>query len=233
MGKFGVSEMKFLFRQAAKNLVRHGKKNILHILIGVLTVLILDIYAGNMDSTKKQLTELPEVLTITARISTLNGSRSEGMAIREDRMMGVRESAYVKDPVFTVRLKFGFGAFAIEEYKEKLNHFGIGTNVPEGVSGMKREEIIWLDGVDEEILATTQKVCLLDATLLEERGLSLGDDVTLTLFYYRYATEGNEVFIDPLVTDRYQIVGCMQIEDYQGEWIVPEVIVPLDYMRVA
>ncbi len=233
MGKFGVSEMKFLFRQAAKNLVRHGKKNILHILIGVLTVLILDIYAGNMDSTKKQLTELPEVLTITARISTLNGSRSEGMAIREDRMMGVRESAYVKDPVFTVRLKFGFGAFAIEEYKEKLNHFGIGTNVPEGVSGMKREEIIWLDGVDEEILATTQKVCLLDATLLEERGLSLGDDVTLTLFYYRYATEGNEVFIDPLVTDRYQIVGCMQIEDYQGEWIVPEVIVPLDYMREA
>lgn len=133
--------MKFFIRQTARNIVRHRKKSILHILIGVMTVLILDVYAGNMDSTEKQLTDLPNVLEVTARISTLNGSQREGMTIREDRMMGVRESEYVKDPVFTVRLKFGFGAFTVEEYKENLNYYGMGMNVPEGVSGMKREEI--------------------------------------------------------------------------------------------
>lgn len=225
--------MKFFIRQTARNIVRHRKKSILHILIGVLTVLILDVYAGNMDSTEKELAHLPEALEVTARISTLNGSQREGMTIREDRMMGVRESAYVKDPVFTVRLKFGFGAFTVEEYKENLNHYGMGMNAPEGVSGMKREEITFFSGVDETVLETAQKVCILDEALMEERGLHLGDDVMLTLFYYRYAIEGSEIFIEPLTTDTYKIVGSMQIGDYQGSWVPPEVIFPLDYMREA
>lgn len=225
--------MMFIITQTARNLVRHGRKNILHLLIGVLGVLILDIYAGNMDSTEKQLAHLPEVLEVTARISTLNGAQREGMAIREERMMGVRESEYVKDPVFTVRLKFGFGAFTVEEYKENLNHYGMGMNAPEGVSGMKREEITYLEGVDESVLTTAQKVCLLDATLMEEKGLHPGDNVMLTLFYYRHALEGSEVFIEPLITDTYKIVGSMQIGDYQGEWNSPEVILPLDCVREA
>ena len=225
--------MKFFMRQTARNIVRHRKKSILHILIGVMTVLILDVYAGNMDSTEKQLADLPNVLEVTARISTLNGSQREGMTIREDRMMGVRESVYVKDPVFTVRLKFGFGAFTVEEYKENLNHYGMGMNAPEGVSGMKREEITWLDGVDADILETAEKVCILDAALMEEKGYRLGDDVMLTVFYYRYAIEGSEVFIEPLITDTYRIVGSMQIGEYMGNWVPPEVILPLDYMRGA
>ena len=226
-------KMNFFMRQTARNIVRHRKKSILHILIGVMTVLILDVYAGNMDSTKRQLADLPNVLEVTGRISTLNGSQREGMTIREDRVMGVRESAYVKDPVFTVRLKFGFGAFTVEEYKENLNHYGLGMNAPEGVSGMKREEITWLDGVDESILETAEKVCILDADLLEKKGLHLGDEVMLTIFYYRYAIEGSEVFIEPLITDTCKVVGSMQIGEYKGNWVPPEVILPLDYMREA
>ena len=225
--------MKFFMRQTVRNIARHGKKSILHFLIGVLTVLILDVYSGNMDSTERQLANLPATITVTERISTLNGSQKEGMTIREDRVMGVRESEYVKDPVFTVRLKFGFGAFTVEEYKENLNHYGMGMNAPEGVSGMKREEITFLPGVDESILETAQKACILDAALMEERGLHLGDDVMLTLFYYRYAPEGSEIFIEPLITDTYQIVGSMQIGDFRGNWVPPEVILPFDYMREA
>lgn len=137
----------------------------------------------------------------------------------------------MRDPVFTVRLKFGFGAFTVEEYKENLNHYGMGMNAPEGVSGMKREEVTFLSGVDGSVLETAQKVCILDASLMEGRGLHLGDDVMLTLFYYRYAIERSEIFIEPLTTDTYKIVGSMQIEDYQGNWVPPEVIFPLDYMR--
>lgn len=225
--------MKFFIRQTIRNLARQRKKSILLLLIGVLTVLILDVYAGNMDSTERQLANLPNVLEVKAVISTLNGSQKEGMTIREDRMTSVRESAYVKDPVFTVRLKFGFGAFTPEEYKGNLNHYGMGMNAPEGVSGMKREEITWLDGMDEGVLETAEKVCILDAALMQEKGLHLGDNVMLTLFYYRYVVEGSEVFIEPLITDIYKIAGCMQMEEYQGNWMPPEVILPLDCMREA
>lgn len=223
----------FAIRLIARNVSRHKYKSILHILIGVLTVLILDIYAGNMDSTGEQLAKLPEVLEVPAKISVLNGSLTEGMTIREDRMMGVRESVYVKDPVFTVRLKFGLGSFTAEEYKDNLNYYGMGINAVAGVPGMKREEITFLEGVDESVLETTQKVCILDADLMEKNGLRLGEDFMLTIFYYRYALDGSEVFIEPLTTDTYQIVGRVQIEDYRGGWMPPEAILPLDCVREA
>lgn len=223
----------FAIRLIARNVSRHKYKSILHILIGVLTVLILNIYAGNMDSTSEQLNKLPEVLEVPARISSLNGSMRECLAIREDRVMGVRESEYVKDPVFTVRLKFGFGAFTPEEYKDNLNHYGRGMNVLEGVSGLEMEEVTFLEGVDESVLETSQKVCLLDQTLMEEKGLHLGEDVMLTLYYYRCALEGSEVFIEPLSTDTYRIVGSMQVGEYLGEWLPPEAILPFDCVRKA
>ena len=223
----------FAIRLIARNVSRHKYKSILHILIGVLTVLILDIYAGNMDSTGEQLAKLPEVLEVPAKISVLNGSMTEGMTIREDRMMGVRESVYVKDPVFTVRMKFGLGAFTAEEYKDNLNYYGMGINAVAGVPGMKRKDIIFLEGVDESVLETTQKVCILDAELKEENGLQLGEDVMLTIFYYRYELDGSEIFIEPLTTDTYQIVGQVEIEDYRGGWMPPEAILPLDCIREA
>lgn len=223
----------FGIRLIARNVSRHKYKSILHILIGVLTVLILDIYAGNMDNTGEQLAKLPELLEVPARISNLNGSMKECLIIREDRVMGVRESEYVKDPVFTVRLKFGFGAFTPEEYKDNLNHYGRGMNVLESVPGLEMEEVTFLEGVDESVLETTQKVCLLDKTLMEEKGLHLGEDVMLTLYYYRYALDGSQVFIEPLTTDTYRIVGSMQVGEYLGGWVPPEAVLPFDCVREA
>lgn len=225
--------MTFFFRQTIRGIVCHKYRSILHILIGVLIVLILDIYAGNMDRTGQELAKLPERIPVFARISNLNGSMRECLAIREDRVMGVRESAYVKDPVFTVRLKFGFGSFTLEEYRENLNHYGRGMNAPAETFGLSRETITFLEGVDESVLETPQKVCLMEEALMKERGLQLGDDVMLTTYHYRCALEGSEIFIEPLVTDTYRIVGSMQTGDYLGEWMPPEVVLPLDCVREA
>ncbi|MDE6601126.1 MAG: hypothetical protein K2K90_02970 [Lachnospiraceae bacterium] len=222
-----------VIRLIGRNVSRHKYKSILHILIGVFIVLILDIYAGNMERTEQELARLPEALPVSARISSLNGSMRECLAIREDRVMGIRESEYVKDPVFTVRLKFGFGEFTLEEYKENLNHYGRGMNALSDVFGLGREQITFLEGVDESVLETSQKVCLMEEALMEARGLRRGDDVMLTTYYYRCAPEGSEVFIEPLVTDTYRIVGSMLTGDYRGEWMPPEVILPFDCVREA
>lgn len=220
-------------RLIGRNVSRHKYKSILHILIGVLIVLILDIYAGNMEQTRQELVRLPERIPVSARISNLNGSMRECLAIREDRVMGVRESAYVEAPVFTVRLKFGFGAFTLEEYADNLNHYGRGMNAPAEAFGLSREKITFLEGVDESVLETSRKVCLMEEALMKERGQQLGDDVMLTTYHYRCALEGSEIFIEPLVTDTYRIVGSMQIGEYLGEWMPPEVVLPLDCVREA
>lgn len=225
--------MKFFIRQTVRNLARHKYKTVLYLLIGVLTVFLLAVYAGNLDSTKEQLTRLPEVMKITARISNLNGSMTEGLKIREDRMDGILTSAYAEDATFTVRLKWGFGAFSKEEYRNNLNYYGVGMNALGGVPGLKEEEIAWMEGTDAGILETAEKVCVMDAELMAQEGLSFGDDVMLTIFYYHVEKDGTEVLIDPLVTDTYRIVGSVQIGEYLGGWVPAEVILPFNCVREA
>ena len=233
LGKMGEVRMSFFVRQTARNLARHQCKSLLYLLIGVLTVFLLAVYAGNLDSTKRQLERLPEVMKITARISNLNGSMTEGLKIREDRMNGILTSEYVRDPVFSVRLKWGFGEFSREEYQKKLNYYGVGMNAVGGVPGLKPEEITYLEGVDAGILETAEKVCIMDADLMKQEGLSFGDDVMLTTYYYHVKGDGSEVLIDPLVTDTYRIVGSVQIGEYLGSWVPAEVILPLNCVREA
>lgn len=225
--------MMFFIRQTARNLARHKYKSLLYLLIGVLTVFLLAVYAGNLDSTKRQLARLPEVMKITARISNLNGSMTEGLRIREDRMNGILTSGYVEDATFTVRLKWGFGEFSKEEYLRNLNYYGMGMNAVGGVPGLKPEEITYMEGVDEGILETAEKVCIMDADLMAQEGLAFDDNVMLTTFYYHVDEYRNEVLIDPLVTDTYRIVGSVQIGEYLGGWVPPEVILPFDCVREA
>ncbi|MDE6318580.1 MAG: hypothetical protein K2M22_02490 [Lachnospiraceae bacterium] len=226
--------MKFFIRQTARNIARHKYKSLFYLLIGVLTVFLLAVYAGNLDSTKRQLERLPEVMKITARISNLNGSMTDGVKIREDRVDGILTSEYVQDPVFSVRLKWGFGEFSREEYQKKLNHYGVGMNAVGGVPGLKAEEITCLEGVDISILETAEKVCIMDADLMTQEGFSLGDDVMLTSYYYHLKKDGSDdVLIDPLVTETYRIVGSVQIGEYLGDWMPAELILPLNCVREA
>lgn len=225
--------MTFIFRHVVRNIARHKYKSILHILIGVATVLLLNIYAGNMDSTKRQLDRLPEVMQVQAKISNLNGSLEDGMTIREDRVQAVRACEQVKDVVFTVRLRLGFGAFTPQEYEGNLNYYGAGMNDIGGVPGLKTEEITFLEGEDESVLETAGKVCIMDASLMEREGLQLGDEVEMTLFCYRYEGENVEIFLNPLITDTYRIVGAMRIGEYEGNWVPAKVIFPLDCVREA
>lgn len=225
--------MKFFIRQTVRNLARHKYKSLLYLLIGVLTVFLLAVYAGNLDSTKRQLAWLPEVMKITAKISNLNGSYTEGLRIREDRMDGILTSEYAEDATFTVRLKWGFGEFTKEEYLKNLNYYGVGMNAVGGVPGLKPEEITYMEGVDAGILETAEKVCIMDADLMAQEGLFFGDDVMLTLFYYHVDEYRNEVLIDPLVTDTYRIVGSVQIGEYLGGWVPAEAILPFNCVREA
>lgn len=223
--------MIFNIRQIRRGIARHKYKTILTGLIGVLSVLLLHIYAGNMDSTERQLKRLPEVMRVQAKVSNLNGSLEEGMTIREDRVQAIRASEHAAEAVFTVRLRLGFGAFTPEEYEGNLSYYGAGMNAIGGVPGLKEEEITFLPGKDVSALETAEKVCIMDAALMEREGLRLGDEVEMTSFCYRYEERNYEIFLDILGTDVYRIIGAMRIGAYEGNWVPADVIFPLDCMR--
>ena len=126
---------------AYRNLVRHYRKSILSAAIGIVTIVLLLLYAVNLDSTERQLVSLPEAMEVSGRVSNLNGSRDEGITISEERVDGIAACPYVEKAVFSAQFMTGFGAFTLEEYKGNLNYFAAAVNDIAGVSGLKSEEI--------------------------------------------------------------------------------------------
>lgn len=123
-------------RMAIRNLTRHYRKSILSAAIGMLTVFLLVIYAGNIDSTQRQLASLPEAMEIRGTVSNLNSSQDFSLSISEERIDGIAACLETEDQVFTVQMMTGFGKFTLEEWKENLNYFAAGINDIAGVPGL-------------------------------------------------------------------------------------------------
>ncbi len=225
---------KFSGLPVLRNFVRHWQKSLLSGLVGLLTVFLLAAYMGNMESARAQLAALPAALPVTGKISNLNGSLDAGLKIPEKTVQGIAEAKELKGQVFTVLLRAGLGVFTLEEWEGNLNFFVVGANDLAGVPGLKKEEICFWGDADEGILRTAEDVCIVDAWTMEQNGLSPGDEILLTFFYYRFGNDtgsGNTVFIEPLCSTYSRIVGVMDIEEYTGTVGCPNLIVPFDSAR--
>ena len=234
MQNFGVYS-KLAWRLACRNLVRHYVKSILSVVIGMLTIVLLVIYAGNIAGTRSQLQALPKAMEVTGTVCNLNGSQDTGLAIKEKTIDGIIASEEVKDRVLSVQLRAGFGEFTVEEWEGNLSYFAAGINDMAAVAGLKEDEIQFWDQAGESVFASHESSCIMDAGIMQERGLALGDEITLTFFYYRYGdvmSTGHEIFIDPLIAGKkYRIVGAMDISEYLGSFVRPDMLLPFENVR--
>lgn len=218
---------------AYRNLVRHYRNSILSAAIGIVTIALLLLYAVNLDSTERQLATLPEAMEVSGRVSNLNGSRNEGISISEERVDGIAACPDVEKAVFSAQFMTGFGAFTLEEYKGNLNYFAAAVNDIAGVSGLKSEEISYGEAWDESLFAGGEPLCILDARIMEQQGLSPGDEVTITLYYYQYGQGGIGIGkVTPLVEGKpFTIAGAMDYKDFTGSVTPPQMLFPLESVR--
>lgn len=203
-----------MIRKALENNLRQKKKTILNLLICGVTVILLNAYMGNIAEIRKQLSKLPEVVEVDAVISNLNGTLSSGLKIKESYIDGVLNSEYVTDPVFTVQLKIGFGAFGREDWQERLTYDAEGVTAAYDVPGFSQGE----------------RVCLIDGNIAKEQGIKPGDEITVTAAYYRYG-DGHEIFMEPLETGKYMVAGFLDTEDFGGAAESPDVVFPFETVR--
>ena len=218
---------------AYRNLVRHYRKSMLSAAIGIVTIALLLLYAVNLDSTERQLVMLPEAMEVSGRVSNLQGSRDEGISISEERVDGIASCPDVEKAVFSAQFMTGFGAFTLEEYKGNLNYFAAAVNDIAGVPGLKSDEISYGEKWDETLFAGGEPLCILDARIMEQRGLSPGDEVTITLYYYQYGQGGIGIGkVTPLAEGKpFTVAGVMDYKDFTGSVTPPQMLFPLESVR--
>ncbi len=217
----------FAYSTGIRNIKRQKTKSLISVLISIVIVLLLNVYIGNIDSIKRQLNNLPDAITVDARVSNLNGSMQSGIAIKNETVEGIKHSPYIKDPVFTIQLKMGIGELSKEKSISGLNLDGLGCNDRKGISGLQSTELSWIQRGEDDFFTSSRKECIIDKYILEENKLKIGDSISITTYYYHYILGGShEIRLEPLITQEYKIVASMDMHEYTGTNAPPSVIIP-------
>lgn len=223
----------FYINTAMRNLLRHKSKNILNFCICLIVILLLNLYLGNIESSKAQLHSLPDAIPIYCRITNLDSSQEAGLEISEELIKDLKVSPYVKDAIFTVRLMAGEGDFTPEEWKGNLNIPIMGINTIDAVEGIECEQIQLKSGTSLDFYSFDKAVCMVSCELMRDRQWEMGDVIPLNIFYYYHESPYNpyNLMLDRLGVTEFEIVGTMEEIYSSADVAPPRILIPFDTIR--
>ncbi len=211
---------------AVRSLKRCRYKSILSMFICALATFLMNLYVANIQDSERMLQKLPEAMEVSAKISNLDGSLDQGLKIKEELVNQLLESEYMKAPVITVQLMTGFGQFKEEDWVENLTMYARGSNDIRGINGLNPEDIKLAEGTTLDFLMSDRRECMVSEMILEDKGLQVGDTVTLTIYYYRFG-DYHEIFIEPLDVCEYYIAGSMNVSGDTDDSSGKDMLLPL------
>lgn len=219
----------YVFTNAFKNIRRHIRKSALYFLICVISALTLEVYIAAVDRTEKQLLLLPDAMPIAARITSLDGARFAGLQIVEKTIDGLKSSDYVRDLKMTALIRGTIGEISPDEPRKNAMWNIVGANHLDALESLTHEDITWLPGYDSSMFSGGDMVCIFDLNLMEIFNCSLGDSVSLNMFYYQYEKNG-VVEYEPLETVEMRIMGEADLRAAKN---VPQIVIPFESTRAC
>ncbi len=213
-----------------KNIRRYRRKSILNLVLSMLAVMILAFYLGNMGSTRRMLTEMPETLDISGEIWNMCGKMNHGLFISYRVADDLYASSLIGNIAESSELIGSFSpAPPVAEGSE--GEFSVtGINRMECLEGMDVSDISWIDGMDWELFQRSADTCLISAAFAEKTGLSAGDHVTFDLARYSQGLAGVTLTREELKPRTFTAAGVYQDEPGRDGGN-PEVLLPLDVVK--
>ena len=219
----------FYIRTAITNLKRYYQKSIINLLICIVVVVLLNLFMGSLESNKRQLNALPEVMPIHAQISNLNGTQQTGLVIREEKVDQLLQSEYITDPAITVVLSAGVGELPKDKPGALANIDAAGITRLEAISGVTKKDVTLAPDTSIDFLQSDANSCIVEESFLEQNNWQLGQTITLTI-YYDYRDRNSKFIMQQLGAEDFFIVGSIKVAE--GEY-VPSIIVPFQWARAA
>lgn len=213
----------FYVRSAFANIWRYRHKSVLNILICILTVLLLNLYLGNLSKSREQLESLPEKIPVEATITNLQGGRESGIFIKEAYYEGVMKAKEVKEPRFTLSVIGGMNGAECSV---------LAANTWKAITGIHDRMLRFSTGDAEAFFSSDAKECLVRTDFMEEHQLKPGDKITLDLQYFELV-DHVDIYARPLERVDLTIAGTLEEEAAGGseEAALPQVVVPMETLR--
>lgn len=211
---------------------RRKAANLITVGIGIMLVLLLNLYFGSIRSYLTQLSELAENVPIFCQVTNLNGTMGNEIFIPERIVEALEQSAHVKDLSYMSVVMAGEGDFKEAEYSKYLHLHVVGANCVEAVGEMT-DDMFSMDAQSvDELLASDRMACIVNENVLEKRGWEIGDRITLKCYYYDPASELHKIEIHPMGgTVEMTIAGTMEETSGKTNAVRTDVVIPGETAR--
>lgn len=221
-----------MFFYLVSSIKRRKAANLITVGIGIMLVLLLNLYFGSIRSYQTQLAELAENVPIFCQVTNLNGTMGNEIFIPERIVEALEQSARVKDLSYMTVVMAGEGDFKEAEYSKYLNLHMVGANNVEAVGEMT-DDMFSMDAQSvDELLASDRMECIVNENVLKKRGWEIGDRIALKCYYYDPASELHKIEIHPMGgTVEMTIAGTMEETSGKTNAVRTDVVIPGETAR--
>ena len=202
----------------------------------MLIVVFLYLFFSGLKVNLAQLAALPEALPIEAQIRNLNGTLTSSMMIKESVIQALEDSVYVKDLSYTAEL----AAVTAEISEEAAAELGqgnmtfpscLGVNRVDALPGLPAEAFTFASDANSGMLGGAEPVCVMRKADLDVQGLSVGDNVRMTLFTITYPNDNAMNKLYWLGVYDVRIIGSFEVPVSETDTRTAQVIFPVKWLR--
>lgn len=229
---YSKTRCKKMFNYVVYGLKKRKKENVITVGLGIVLVILLNLYFGSILSYQKQLKEFAQSIPVYCQITNKSGGLGNGLFISEKIVDNLRQSDMVDDMSCTVIMMAGVGDFKPTEYGKYLNLYVVGANKPEAVGELTYDMINLNQDTITDFFTSDRMECIVSEKEMARRKWKIGDKIPLNLYYYGAESEYMKLELHPMggITE-VEIVGTM--EDLLGKTsaIDTDIIMPFEAVR--
>ena len=169
-----------VLKAVPRSLLRRGVRSLVVLAVSLVIALFLNMYGNAISQHEQTLDELHASIEVTGYIISLDGN-TQGLDIEEQTIKGLEESGFIREGIYTRKIWGMVGPWqelAGTQLSNKIYNSPrlIGAN---SITTFALPPEI-MDGYDESLFASAEKVCLVSEDSLGLYGLAIGDELQYT-----------------------------------------------------
>lgn len=176
--------MHFL-RYSLKSVSQNGRKSVIVVAVSMVLVLFLTLYSTAIAQHEETLATLHENIRVTGQITNFDGSVTDNLDIPATIISLLEASDFLAEGLYSRNLCLLSEAWVEMDtmaLENKLNNAKklVGVNTSEAIQ-VNVDLVNYLEGYDENLFTTSERVCIASDDFMRDLNLELGDSYRFTV----------------------------------------------------
>jgi hypothetical protein len=170
----------FIVKASLRQLFRRKLRSLVVLVVSLVIVLFLNVYTNTIYRHRQTLDELHANIEVTGYITDLDGN-IDGLRIERKIITGLENTGFIRDGIYTLRVFGKVGTWQDGDIS-RLTDYTRNPSMLVGVNDVTAlpQQPEFMDGYDEKLFGSEEKVCLVSEDFLADHSLFVGAEVNYT-----------------------------------------------------